>query len=105
MTDQAYVTLALVPGIGRARVDALLRAFGSAEAALGASLKSLTALPEISLAAATAIRGAEGSAAARVLARAGELGSPSWAAGRTRATAAKCVAISRVGWRGPGWWW
>jgi len=73
VSGEAYVTLALVPGIGRARMDALLRAFGSAEAALGASLQSLTGVPEISLAAATAIRGADRSAGTRILARAAEL--------------------------------
>lgn len=74
MTDQAYVTLALVPGIGRARLDALLRTFGSAGAALDASLDDLLAVPEISRAAATAIREADPAQGARVAARAAELG-------------------------------
>ena len=73
MSDEAYITLALVPGIGRARMDALLRTFGSAEAALSASHASLTDLPEISPAAATAIRGADGSAGRRIQKRAAEL--------------------------------
>lgn len=74
MTDRAYLTLALVPGIGRARLDALLGAFGSAQAVLDAPLRSLTNIPEISRAAATAIRGADRRAAERILARAAEMG-------------------------------
>ncbi len=54
-SDIAYVTLALVPGIGRARLDMLLAEFGSADNVLGKSHRELSALPSISRAAATAI--------------------------------------------------
>lgn len=74
MSLEAYVTLALVPGIGRARLDALLRTFGSAEAVLEAPVKNLAAIPEISLVVATAIRGADHSAGARILSQAAEQG-------------------------------
>lgn len=74
MTDLAYVTLALVPGIGRARLDALLRAFGSAEAVLAAPGERLKEVPEIGTAAATAIRNADGGLATRVLRKATRLG-------------------------------
>jgi len=74
VSHEAYVTLALVPGIGRARLNTLLRTFGSAEAVLEAPLKSLAAVPGISLAAATAIRGADRSAGAQTLSRAAALG-------------------------------
>ncbi len=74
MSSEAYVTLALVPGVGRARLDVLLRAFGSADAVLDAPLKSLKDVPQISLAAATAIRDADRSVGARVLQHAGDLG-------------------------------
>jgi DNA processing protein len=56
MTDAAYVTLALVPGIGRVRLDLLMKTFGSADAVLKATLAELLAVPGISGAAATAIR-------------------------------------------------
>ncbi len=74
MTDHAYVTLALVPGIGRARLDALLHTFGSPGAALDASFDSLLAAPTISRAAATAIREADRAQGARVVARVTEMG-------------------------------
>jgi len=54
-SDLAYVTLALVPGIGRARMDVLLATFGSAENALRAGFPELLEVPSISRAAATAI--------------------------------------------------
>ena len=54
-SDLAYVTLALVPGIGHARMDVLLATFGSAEAALQADFGDLLEVPSISRAAATAI--------------------------------------------------
>ncbi len=74
MTDHAYLTLALVPGIGRARLDALLHTFESPAAALDASFSSLLAVPGISRAAATAIREADRALGARVLARVTEMG-------------------------------
>lgn len=44
MTDRAYLALAMVPGIGRARLEVLLAAFGSAEAVFGASPQDLAAV-------------------------------------------------------------
>ena len=58
MASPAYVTLALVPGIGRARLDLLLGRFGSAEDVLQASQAELDAVPSISKPAACAIRAA-----------------------------------------------
>ncbi|HWP36098.1 MAG TPA: DNA-processing protein DprA [Gemmatimonadales bacterium] len=55
-TDPAYVALALVPGIGKARLDALLAAFGSPGAVLEAPQEALRAVPGMTPAAATAIR-------------------------------------------------
>ncbi len=72
--DIAYVTLALVPGIGRARLDALLRAFGSARQALEASQRDLAAVPGMSVAAATAVRAASRDKARRVVASNSRLG-------------------------------
>jgi DNA processing protein len=72
--DIAYVTLALVPGIGRARLDALLRAFGSARRALQASQRDLEAVPGISVAAATAVGAASFDTARRVVASNSRLG-------------------------------
>ena len=70
----AYVTLSLVGGIGRARLDTLLAVFGSAEAALAASFKELREAPSISPAAATAISGASMATGAKTVRRADELG-------------------------------
>lgn len=53
-----YLTLALVPGIGRVRFDRLLAQFGSARAVLDAPPDSLRAVPGISRAAVTAVSGA-----------------------------------------------
>lgn len=72
--DVAYVTLALVPGIGRARLDMLLATFDSAEAALKAPFGELERVPGISLAAATAVRDASLEAGERVLRRTADLG-------------------------------
>jgi DNA processing protein len=72
--DIAYLTLALVPGIGRARLDALLRVFGSAHDTLQASQRELQAVRGISRAAATAVREASADAAQRVAARTARLG-------------------------------
>ncbi len=57
--DVPYITLALVPGIGRARLEILLATFGSAQKVLQASQKDLEDVPTVSRAAATAIRTAD----------------------------------------------
>ncbi len=57
--DVPYITLALVPGIGRARLEILLATFGSAHEVLQASQKDLEDVPTVSRAAATAIRTAD----------------------------------------------
>jgi DNA processing protein len=72
--DVAYVALALVPGIGRARMDALLRTFPSATAVLAASQAELEQVPGLSRAAATAIRATRLDEATRLLTRTAELG-------------------------------
>jgi len=74
VSDEAYLTLALVPGIGRARLEMLLAAFGSAHAALEAPPDALQRVPGISPAAATAIASADRAAAARALGRARAMG-------------------------------
>ena len=56
MTDPAYVALALVPGIGRARLEVLLGAFETPAAVFGQPLDRLARLPGMNRAAATAIR-------------------------------------------------
>jgi len=53
--DEAYVTLALVPGIGRSRLSRLLATFGGARGALDASFTDLLAVRGMSRAAATAV--------------------------------------------------
>lgn len=73
-SDIAYVTLALVPGIGRARLDMLVAEFGSADNALGKSHRELAAVPSISRAAATAIAGASAATGTRVVRDAEGLG-------------------------------
>ena len=80
----AYVALALVPGIGRSRLDALLSRFTSAEAALAAGMADLLDVPGISRAGATAIRSANLAAAERLVARARELGGDLLAPNDTR---------------------
>jgi DNA processing protein len=70
----AYVALSLIPGIGRARVDALLGRFGTADAALAATHHDLRDVPGITPAAATAIRSADVAAAERLVRRTRELG-------------------------------
>jgi len=74
MADPAYVALALVPGIGRARLEGLLAAFGNAETVLAASQRDLMAVPGIGRAPATAIRGADAAAGERVLERTAAVG-------------------------------
>jgi DNA processing protein len=73
-SDIAYVTLALVPGIGRARLDMLIAEFGSADNALGKSHRELCAVPSISRAAATAITAASAATGTRVVREAERLG-------------------------------
>ena len=72
--DPAYVALALVPGIGRARLDVLLAEFGSAEAVLAASPAALLRVHGISLAAATAIGDTNPEAGQRTVERTDALG-------------------------------
>jgi DNA processing protein len=72
--DVAYVTLALVPGIGRARLEMLLATFESAEAALEARQADLEEVPGMTRAAATAIRDASRRTGEKVLERARGLG-------------------------------
>lgn len=74
MIDSAYVTLALIPGIGRARLDVLLATFQSAAGALAAPFPELLRVDGISRAAATAIHTADPSAGEQVIARAEEAG-------------------------------
>lgn len=56
MTDTAYVALACVSGIGRARLTVLLETFDTPEAVFRAPIDRLAALPGMSRAAATAIK-------------------------------------------------
>ncbi len=72
--DSAYITLALVPGIGRARLEMLLAMFGSAEVVLRASQHDLEDVPGISRAAATAIRDASTLTGEKIQRRAEKLG-------------------------------
>ena len=72
--DVAYITLALVPGIGRARLEKLLSTLGSAEAVLRTSQLDLEEVPSISRAAATAIREADLRTGAKICDRVEKLG-------------------------------
>ena len=72
--DVAYVTLALVPGIGRARLAMLLATFESAGAVLEASQRDLEEVPGISRAAATAIREVDARVGEKIRDRADKLG-------------------------------
>ena len=71
---EAYVTLALVPGIGAARLRILLHRFETAHGALAAPLELLRSIPGISGAAATAITMASRASGRRALAALEELG-------------------------------
>ncbi len=73
-SEIAYVTLALVPGIGRARLNMLEAAFGSADAVLSASYEQLKQVPSISRAAATAIVEADTRTGEKAIRRAAEMG-------------------------------
>jgi DNA processing protein len=55
---EAWISLALVPGIGPQRFQALLRAFETADGALAAPFSFLCTVPGISRASATAVKGA-----------------------------------------------
>ncbi len=72
--DIAYVTLALVPGIGRVRLDVLEATLGSAEAALEASIDELAEVPSISRAAATAVAHADRRTGEKAIGRTHALG-------------------------------
>lgn len=65
---EAYITLALVPGIGFARFGALLQRFETPSGVLAAPLALLGTVPGMSLAAATAITQADRAAGGRALA-------------------------------------
>jgi len=70
----AYLALAQIPGIGAARLRALVAAFGSAGGAIQAPHCALAGLPGFSKAAATAIRGAPLRRGAEVLDQLTQLG-------------------------------
>lgn len=70
----AYVTLALVPGIGHARLRALLDRFGSADGALAAPFALLCTVPGLTAAAATAVSRATPELGERALREAHVLG-------------------------------
>ncbi len=72
--DVAYVTLALVPGIGRARLTALLDAFEGPEQVLHAPIEQLVQVQGISRAAAAAVAQASFDAGNRVVGRTEDLG-------------------------------
>ena len=62
----AYISLALVPGVGRARLTALLAAFESAANVLAADSEALCRVPGIGPACASAIAGASSAAGERI---------------------------------------
>jgi DNA processing protein len=72
--DEAYVTLALVPGIGRARLTRLLATFGNSDNVLGAPFRQLLAVQGMSRAASTAVASASVQVGRRAIARTRELG-------------------------------
>lgn len=74
MPDAAYVALALTPGIGRARLHALLAAFGSAPAAIDAPAAALKEVAGMTLAAASAVRACRVEDGEKVLARVADAG-------------------------------
>ena len=67
MPSAAYVALSLVAGVGRVRLEHLLRVFGSAAEVLAAPLHSIRRVPTVSRAAATAIHATTADAGARVI--------------------------------------
>ncbi|UCF41697.1 MAG: DNA-processing protein DprA [Gemmatimonadota bacterium] len=72
--DLSYVALALTPGIGRGRMDALLSRFHSADAVLRQSHDALSSVRGMSSAAATAVRNCSHERALAVVDRAERLG-------------------------------
>ena len=74
MPSAAYVALSLVPGVGRVRLEQLLRVFGSAEDVLAAPLQRIRRVPTVSRAAATAIHHTSADAGARVIESVRQLG-------------------------------
>ena len=72
--DLAYVALALAPGVGRSRFDALVERFETPEEVLRASTKDLITIHGIGLAAATTIRGVDVAKAERIVERVEGLG-------------------------------
>ena len=74
MASPAYVTLALVPGVGRVRLDLLLARFETPEAALAASQAQLEDVASISPACASAIRNASTEHGRKVLDAAAAMG-------------------------------
>lgn len=74
MTDPAYVALALVPGIGRARLEVLLGACETPAAVFAASVEHLRGLPGMSRAAATAVHTTDPRSGERAIARAERAG-------------------------------
>src|SRR6188474_2875128 len=71
---EAYLTLALVPGIGFARLGALLERFETPSGVLAAPLAHLAEVPGMSPAAATAIQQADHNTGARAQAELLQLG-------------------------------
>lgn len=67
MSDAAYVALALVPGVGRVRLEILMQVFGSADAVLAATLRQLNSVVRISRAAATAIHNTTAAAGTEII--------------------------------------
>ncbi|MSR07639.1 MAG: DNA-protecting protein DprA [Gemmatimonadetes bacterium] len=80
----AYVALALVPGIGRARLSSLLATFETADAVLAAESAALQAVSGMTLAAACAIKRTTPDHGARVLEQADQLGAVALAPGDAR---------------------
>ena len=74
MPSAAYVALSLVPGVGRVRLEHLLRAFGSAEEVLSAPLQRIRRVQTVSRAAATAIHNTSADVGARVIESVQQLG-------------------------------
>lgn len=73
-TSPAYITLALVPGIGHARLRSLLARFAGAEEVLGARFCELKTVPGMTRAAATAVAHADIATGEKIIARTKELG-------------------------------
>ena len=67
--DLAYVALAIAPGVGRSRFDALVDKFETPEDVLHASIKDLRTIPGIGLAAASTVARIDVRAAERVVAK------------------------------------